>query len=194
MQKCSDIVLASASPRRRELLSRICPQFCVAVADVDESIDPGTSPREAVAMLSKRKAAAVAQQLSEGTIVIGADTVVAVDDTILGKPADDADAARMLRMLSGRAHAVYTGLCVLRVGDKDVLSHVEETRVYCSSLSDEEIRAYIKTGEPYDKAGAYAIQGGFAGYITRIEGCYYNVVGLPLAALRVMLETLGRKA
>ena len=174
------IVLASASPRRRELLQTAGVEFTVCVSDAEERIPPGTSPHEAVMLLAKQKALAVAKD-RPNDLVIGADTVVVYDGAILGKPADEADAARMLRMLSGRTHTVYTGVCLVSAGSAETF--FEQTQVTFYPLTDDEIAAYIATGEPMDKAGAYGIQGRGCTLVRGICGDYFNVVGLPVAAL-----------
>ncbi len=180
------IILASASPRRREILKNAGIDFKVLAADIDESTEK-ILPHEVVLDISKRKAAAAAKK-TDG-VIIAADTVVALDGEILGKPRDDEDAYRMLKALSGREHEVYTGVCVM-CGDK-CDSFYEKTKVFFREMADDFIKAYIETGEPRDKAGAYAIQGKCAAYITRIEGDYLNVVGLPLSGLCELLEGNG---
>jgi septum formation protein len=173
------LVLASRSPRRRELLARAGIDFVVRPAEVDESVLAGESPAEHVRRLALAKAQAVSA--APGEVVLGADTVVVVDDTILGKPAGAADAVRMLRMLSGREHLVLTGICLR--GNGRLIEDCETTRVHFVELSEQEIGSYVASGEPMDKAGAYAIQGLASKFIDRIEGCYFNVVGLPVARL-----------
>jgi septum formation protein len=170
------LVLASASPRRREILAVAGIEFTVRPANLDESTRDGESPEAHVLRLAEAKARAVWR---EGETVLGADTVVAVDDQLLGKPADDNDAARMLDLISGRRHRVLTGVCFYD-GDQ-AHTGIEETFVEFDQLSDQEIADYVATGEPADKAGAYAIQGGASKFVRRIEGCYFNVVGLPVA-------------
>ena len=174
------VVLASASPRRRELLQRAGVEFIVRVSDADEHIEPDTPPHEAVMALARQKALAVAKTCP-GDLVIGADTVVVYDGAILGKPADAADAARMLRMLSGKTHVVYTGVCLV-CADKEETFY-EQTRVTFYPLTEQEIEAYVATGEPMDKAGAYGIQGRGCTLVQGICGDYFNVVGLPVAAV-----------
>lgn len=181
------MILASKSPRRRELLKYITEDFVVQVADVDETLPDGIEPSEAVEYLSKIKATAL---LPNDDIVIGADTVVALDNTILGKPADENDAFRMLSMLSGREHSVYTGVTVVVDGTPHTFS--ERTIVRFHSLSDEEIWRYIKTGEPMDKAGAYGIQGYGSLLVSGIDGDYFNVVGLPVSKLNRLLLDICR--
>jgi len=172
------LILASASPRRRELLSTLDLDFEVKVPDVDESLRAGESPKEYVERLAKMKAAAVS---ADGSIVIAADTVVVCDDVILGKPEDAEEAKAMLRSLSGRSHKVITGVCVQNTEGCVVFSI--GTVVTFRALDEEEIGMYVKSGEPLDKAGAYAIQGKAASMVTSINGSYTNVVGLPLSAI-----------
>ena len=180
-----NLILASASPRRHELLTAAGIPHTVKTADTDESLPDGIAPEEAVQLLSAKKAAAVAPLVPAGSLVLAADTVVALDKKILGKPRDEADALRMLSALSGRAHTVYTGVTVTD-GAKTVTAFAA-TAVHMRPLSDEEILAYIKTGEPMDKAGAYGIQGRAVFFVTRIEGDYANVVGLPVSLVGEIL-------
>lgn len=181
------LVLASASPRRQELLHTAGISFVVQPADVDETPLAGELPRDCAERLAREKALAV-WRVRRQDVVLGADTIVVVDDIILGKPRDADDAARMLRMLSGRAHSVITGVCLVGPGEDEVRTSSESTLVTMSELSDDEIRVYVATGEPMDKAGAYAIQGIAARWIPRIEGDYSNVVGLPVARVYRMLR------
>ncbi len=185
------LILASASPRRAEVLRDAGIPFRVCVVPVEEVPRPGEDVAELVTRLAEEKARAAAAQIHELAIIIGADTAVEVEGKILGKPRDAAEAREMLSFLSGRTHRVLTGLCVLRVPEGEVRSAVETTRVAFAPLTQEEIAAYAATGEPFDKAGGYAIQGRAGRYITRIEGCYFNVVGLPLARLYALLKELG---
>lgn len=172
------LILASKSPRRKELLSLITTDFTVRAADVDETLPEGISPEDAVLYLSKIKAQAV----FNGTdMVIGADTIVVLDGKILGKPRNDEEAFSMLRELSGREHSVFTGVSVLNL-NANIYFH-RETKVKFCPLSDEEIWDYIKTGECSDKAGAYGIQGYGSRFVESINGDYFNVVGLPVSAL-----------
>ena len=180
------LILASQSPRRRELLGLFRRPFTVRVADIDETMDPSRPPAEEVARISRRKAEAVPRERDE--VVIAADTIVVCGGEVLGKPRDEADAFRMLRLLSGREHQVMTGLTVLR-GDRAVTC-TEVTDIHFRPLSDGEILAYIRTGEPMDKAGAYGIQGGAALFASRLEGDYFNVVGLPVCRLGEILRQL----
>ena len=179
------VILASASPRRRELLAYIVPEFDVVPSDIDETASG--SPEQQVEKLAADKAADIARRFPDA-VVIGADTLVTVDGRVLGKPRDAGDAAAMLRLLSGREHTVHTGVAVASSGVMHTA--VESTRVIFSSMTDDEIREYISTGEPMDKAGAYGIQGCGGKYITGIEGCFFNVMGLPLYRLYTMLKSL----
>jgi len=186
------LVLASASPRRHELLTQAGYAFEVQPAHINEDLHPGEEPLAYVVRLAREKAEAVFETRSTGgadsqsLIVLGADTTVTLDNHILAKPEDAADAARMLRLLSGRTHRVITGVALAT--SKGVEVAAEVTAVRFLTLSEEEIAAYIATGEPMDKAGAYAIQGRAARWIPRIEGCYFNVVGLPLALVTQILD------
>ncbi len=224
------LILASASPRRRELLAQAGFSFEVRAAEIDESLHAGEDAIAYVTRLAREKAQAVCREIvseasvlshpghknkdvarvghpdfegretengeralpdsTDGLVVLGADTAVVVDEEILGKPANAADAARMLRLLGGRTHRVVTGVAVVSAAGAETKVEVaaEVTAVRMRALSDEEIAAYIATGEPMDKAGAYAIQGRAAKWIPRIEGCYFNVVGLPVARVSAMLE------
>ena len=183
------IILASGSPRRRELLAMAGYTFEVIPADVDETADPALSPAELVAMLAEKKASAITiDNSASNAIIIGSDTVVAIDNLILGKPKDDADAFAMLSRLQGRAHTVYTGVTVITPAGRRTF--VESTKVFMRALTDEEINDYIQTGEPRDKAGAYGIQERGAVLIERVEGDYFTVVGLPLCRLSVTIKEL----
>ncbi len=184
------IILASASPRRKELLRQIGIVFTSAPASVDERILPGETPEAYAVRVALDKARTAATRAGEG-IVIAADTIVVLNETILGKPADARDAERMLSLLSGRVHRVITGLVVLDAETGTVLTGAGDTRVWFRTLTGSEIAAYVKTGEPLDKAGAYGIQGKGALLVDRIEGCYFNVVGLPLSLLGEMLGKFG---
>ncbi len=179
------LVLASLSPRRRELLANAGFRFEVRPATVDEAFRPGESPLDYVYRVARAKAEAVTGGPDE--IVLAADTVVVVDQHLLGKPESAADAVRMLGLLSGREHLVITGICVRHGGDCTLDS--ETTRVRFVPLSAAEIEEYVRSGEPMDKAGAYAIQGLASKFIDRIEGCYFNVVGLPVALVYKHLQS-----
>jgi septum formation protein len=180
------VVLASQSPRRRELLTLVGIAHDVRPANIDESYLSGESPREHCERLAREKARVIA---SQGTVTIGSDTIVVVDGDVLGKPKDTDDAVRMLRRLSGRQHVVMTAVAVDR--DGRVLSAVETVTVTFRQLGDDEIEKYIATGEPMDKAGAYGIQGYGATIVERVEGDYFAVMGLPLNRLVRLLEQLG---
>ncbi|MGA7357293.1 MAG: Maf family protein [Candidatus Sulfotelmatobacter sp.] len=198
------IILASASPRRQELLRNAGIPFAVYPADINEAPFAGESPRDCAVRLAREKAVAVFQDRPQN-YVLAADTIVVVDDAILGKPRDKDDAARMLRLLAGRTHAVITGVCLvspISIGQRSVASDAEQLRtenqelstasettlVTMRQLSDNEISEYVATGEPMDKAGAYAIQGIASRWIPRIEGDYCNVVGVPVALVYAMLR------
>ncbi len=183
MLKDLNLVLASGSPRRSELLSAAGIDFTVRVADVDETLLPNELPRDYVVRLSREKALAVA---ADGELVLGADTTVVVLNEIIGKPRDAKDAERMLRLLSGKWHEVLTGVSLASNGK--VTSEVAVTRVKFAKLNDQEIGWYVASGEPMDKAGAYGIQGYAARFVERIEGSYSNVVGLPVQMVYRMLE------
>jgi septum formation protein len=182
------IILASASPRREELLRNAGIPHCVQATGIPEFPLPGEAPRVFAERLAREKALAVSREYPHDW-VLGADTIVAVDDHILGKPIDEPDATRMLRLLSGRTHKVTTGVCLIGPSVQDVRS--ETTLVSMAALTDDDIREYIATGEPMDKAGAYAIQGRASRWIPRIEGDYANVVGLPVALVYRMLRQHG---
>jgi septum formation protein len=187
------LILASSSPRRAEVLREAGFAFEVCAAQVDESRHPHETVEKMVARLAEAKARAAAQLVRprDSAVIIGADTVVELDGESFGKPGDAPDAREMLAALSGRAHHVLTGIFLLRLPDGATRSAVETTAVTFAPLSRREMEAYIASGEPFDKAGGYAIQGRAGRYIPRIEGCYFNVVGLPLARLYVLLGELG---
>jgi septum formation protein len=185
------LILASASPRRAEILRDAGIIFSATPSEVDETPLPGESPHDLVQRLAAAKAEVVAARSIGPAIVIGADTVVTIDDHIIGKPRSAEDARRTLTRLAGRSHSVLTGVTLIRLPDAERISFVEDTLVHFSPLSAEEISQYLATEESYDKAGAYAIQGRAGRYIPRIEGCYFNVVGLPLARLTQQLKALG---
>lgn len=182
-----EIILASQSPRRKELLGLFPFSFMIRVADIDEGMNPLLPPQQEVARVSRLKALAVSRQ--EDDLVIAADTIVVCDGQVLGKPIDAEDAYRMLRMLSGRSHQVMTGLTVLR-GDQEVVT-TEITTISFRELTDREIRRYIASGEPMDKAGSYGIQGGAALFAQQISGDYFNVVGLPVCRLGQILQKIA---
>ncbi len=180
------LILASSSPRRREILSCAGIPHVVRPAEVDESIREAETAGEYVKRLARAKAEAV--QSGPDDVVLGADTVVVVDGAVLGKPEDAAEARRMLRLLAGREHEVLTGICLRR--DGRLAEDSEATRVRFVPLSPAEIEDYVASGEPMDKAGAYAIQGLASKFIDRVEGCYFNVVGLPVAKVYRHLHAL----
>lgn len=185
------IILASASARRKELLERIVEEFSVIVSDFDEEAvlfngDCG----EYVKILAEGKALAVSKKIDKESIVIGSDTIVAIDNKILGKPKSREDAFCMLKKLSGREHQVYSGIAVVDVKNNRVLSDFVCTKVKFSQLSEKQIKDYVDSGEPMDKAGAYGIQGKAGVFVEKIDGCYYSVVGLPLNKLNSMLEEI----
>ena len=184
-----NLILASQSPRRQQLLEQMGLTFTVKIADIDETMTPGRPPQEQVAEVSARKAAAVAATCRKDDVIIAADTIVVVDDTILGKPENEDAAKNMLRMLSGRTHRVMTGVTVRR-GD-DAVSHTEITEIRFRDLSDKEIDAYVATGDPMDKAGSYGIQNGAAVFVSGMHGDYFNVMGLPLCSLTLLLRRFG---
>ena len=185
IQNVRRIILASASPRRKEILSKLGVPFEIQVSTCDENIGV-EDPSDMVEQLSKLKADDVAKR-NPDALVIGADTVVSYGNSILGKPKDREDAIGMIKMISGHEHHVYTGVTIVIPGE-DTVSFVESTCVKVAEMSDVEIERYVDSGEPMDKAGAYAIQGLFAPYITGIEGDYYNVVGLPIASVYSILK------
>jgi septum formation protein len=185
------IILASASVRRAEILRAAGISFTVLSSAVDETPYPGEPPHDLVQRLAAAKAELVAARAVGPSIVIGADTEVTLEGRLFGKPRSSDDARHMLERLSGRTHAVVTGVALIRLPDVERLNFVESTLVHFAALSKEEITRYLSSGEPYDKAGAYAIQGRAGRYIPRIEGCYFNVVGLPLARLQHSLYELG---
>jgi septum formation protein len=185
------LILASTSIRRAEILHDAGFSFTVLSSAVDETPFPGESPHDLVQRLAAAKAELVAARAVGPAIVIAADTIVTLEDRIFGKPRSSDDARHMLEKLSGRTHAVVTGVALIRLPDADRRTFVESTLVHFAPLSPEEISRYLATEEPHDKAGAYGIQGRAGRYIPRIEGCYFNVVGLPLARLQHSLYELG---
>ena len=182
-----NLILASQSPRRRELLGLTGLDFVVRVADIDETMSPGKAPFDEVARVSRLKALAVERTPED--VVIAADTIVVCGGEVLGKPWDEEDAFRILSLLSGRSHEVMTGMTVLR--GNEVITHTEVTKIHFRRLHPAELRAYIASGEPMDKAGAYGIQGGAALFADQMEGDYYNVMGLPVCRLAMILRSFG---
>jgi septum formation protein len=188
------IILASTSPRRAEILRAAGIVFEVRAADIDEAALPGETAHDMVARLAEGKARAVAAQIDSGIddcLIVGADTTVELGGEIFGKPGDSAHAREMLARLSGRTHHVLTGIFVLRLPGGATRAAVETSAVTFAPLSDTEMEAYVASGEPLGKAGAYAIQGIAGRFIPNIEGCYFNIVGLPLARLYLFLRELG---
>lgn len=184
------LILASASPRRKELLGKTGMEFEIIPAKGEEIVTK-VLPWEVVEELSLQKAKEIADMQTEECIVIGADTIVAKGEEIMGKPKDESDAFRMLSEIAGDCHQVYTGVTLIRTGDKPkVVTFAEETDVYLYPMSEEEMKAYIATKDPMDKAGAYGIQGDFAIHVKGIEGDYYNVVGLPIGKVYQELKQL----
>ena len=182
-----NVILASQSPRRKELLGLFHIPFIVRVSDADETMDPNASAAEQVGLVSRRKAEAVSREMED--VVIAADTIVVCDGQILGKPKDEADAYRMLRLLSGRDHQVMTGMTVLQGDTCETVTEI--TDIHFRELSDREINAYIRSKEPMDKAGAYGIQSGAALFADRLVGDYYNVMGLPVCRLGQLLRKIA---
>ena len=189
------IILASGSPRRREILSELGAELKIITADVDESSNEA-DPEKLAQELAQKKGLAVYQKLlAQKSLelsypIISADTIVFCDDEIMGKPKDRADAYRMLKKLSGKAHTVTTGICIVKDGIPH--SSFSTTKVFVDTLTDDEINAYIDSGDPFDKAGAYGIQGIFSKHVSKIEGCYFNVVGLPVNALsKLFMNVMG---
>lgn len=181
------LILASQSPRRQQLLGQMGLSFQVKIADIDETMDPGLSAREAVAEVSARKARAV--EAERGDVIVAADTIVVVDGRVLGKPHSEDEAKKMLRLLSGRTHQVMTGLTVRR--DEKIVSTTEITKVTFREMSEREIESYVASGDPMDKAGSYGVQGLAAVFVSSLEGDYFNVMGLPLCALCPLLRQFG---
>lgn len=191
------LILASASPRRQALIGTLGMPTVACPSEVDETTPADWPPDRIVKELAYRKARAVHNQLrgrqTEPAIVIGCDTIVAVDGDILGKPSDEEDAYRMLSRLSGRMHDVFTGVCCIGMTDGTTVVDYRRTSVFMRTLTEEQIRRYVASGEPMDKAGSYGIQGLGSVLVDRIEGCYFTVVGLPLSLLATQLETFGIK-
>lgn len=188
------IILASTSPRRKELIASLHLAFEVIPSHADEDTPPEWTPEQTVQELAMRKALAVYRGLEgreQDAVIVGSDTVVVLDGDILGKPVDEADAERMLSRLQGREHRVFTGVACIDASNGQSMVQYRQTDVTMKELSEATIRAYVQTGEPSDKAGSYAIQGIGASLIERVEGCYFNVVGLPLSLLSDMLDGFG---
>lgn len=188
-----DIILASASPRRQQLLTQIGLNFKVKPSSIEEVIDNTLEPSQVAMSLASQKCKDIVSQIKDDCIVIGADTIVVKDNKMLGKPRDERDAFDMLTSLRGEWHQVVTGLCLYRASDKQSICDYEITKVKISDKSDEFINEYISTREPFDKAGAYGIQGYGSLLVEKIDGCYFNVMGLPIYKLSCMLDKLGYK-
>lgn len=188
------LILASSSQRRAEILANAGLPFTVLSSAVDESPYPGEAPAALVQRLANAKADLVTARAVGPAIILAADTVVVLDDKSLGKPSSTEDARQMLQQLSGRTHSVLTGVSLIRLPDGERRQFIESTLVHFRPITDEELSAYLATEESYDKAGAYAIQGRAGRFIPRIEGCYFNVVGLPLSRALTELESLGWSA
>ena len=182
------LILASASPRRKEILLSAGFDFEICPSPIDEAPLAGERPEGYARRVACAKALSVAASVARGSLVLGADTIVVAGDEILGKPQDAADAGRMLRKLSGISHQVITGVCLVRAPDEVIALTHETTWITFRALDDEEIADYVASGEPMDKAGAYGIQGLACKFVTRVEGCYFNVVGLPVALVYGLLK------
>ena len=183
------LILASSSPRRAELLQAAGISFRVQAANVDEAVQTGERSIDYVIRLAREKASVVAELCQESAVVLGADTIVVIENELIGKPADEDDARRMLRMLSGKWHEVLTGVAL--IAPREARTDAATTRVKFAPLSDDEIEWYVESGEPSDKAGAYAIQGLASRFVERIEGSYSNVVGLPVETVWRLLKEMG---
>lgn len=183
------IILASKSPRRKELISRIISDFEIMADDSEEKTDSGITPEKTVKILAMQKAENIAKKVSESALIIGADTVVSIDGKIFGKPSDEEDAKKMLQTLSGRENIVCTGIAVIDTASGKSACDAVSTTVVFKKLTEDEILKYIRTGEPMDKAGAYGMQGLGSLFIKEIHGDYFNVIGLPLCRLGEMLQT-----
>lgn len=185
------LVLASASPRRQELIQTFGIPVRIIVSDVDESTPSDWHPQQVVEQLAMRKAQAVLGDIRDHEIVVGSDTIVVLNDVILGKPKDEAEAIRMISALQGTTHFVYSGIaCIDKASGRAIVDY-RRTAITMAPLSDEQVRRYVATGEPMDKAGAYGIQGKASAFITDMQGDYFSVVGLPISALANLLQQLG---
>ena len=190
MQK---IILASSSPRRQKILKQVGIPFEILPSDIQEDLGGEMSPYEAVKTLSFQKAICAVDKVGEGSVIVAADTIVDLNGKIMGKPVDEQDAFNILKKLQGRKHSVYTGVCIIKktAGDLIVRSIIDNSAVFMRPMTDDEIRAYIKTGEPMDKAGAYAIQEMGSLFVERIEGDFYTVEGLPIVRVYQELKNIG---
>ena len=191
IEPVAHLILASNSPRRRELLQNAGFEFDVQPSEIEEIQLRGETPEDFARRLAREKALDVASLSSPGSIVLGADTVVAINGEILGKPTGPSDASQMLHVLSGRTHRVMTGVCLVRAPESVLAWRHETTFVTFRTLSEEEIESYVQSGEPFDKAGGYAIQGLASRFVTRIEGCYFNVVGLPIPLVYEIVTSIS---
>ncbi|MDR1066159.1 MAG: Maf family protein [Clostridiales bacterium] len=187
--KTEKLILASASTRRKRLLKQIGLIFDIITPNINETLRPDSLPSEIVTELARMKAEAVAETINEPAVIIAADTVVSLDDSVMGKPADENDAVRILTKLSGKKHVVYTGVEI--IAPRGRRSFVKSSDVYMRNFTDSEARAYISTGEPFDKAGAYGIQGVGALFVEKINGDFFNVMGLPIADVFAALKSVG---
>jgi len=187
------LILASNSPRRRDLLRNAGFEFDVRPSGIEESRLPDESPEDFARRLARDKALDVARQSEAGSLVLGADTVVAIDREFLEKPVDAVDAARMLRTLSGRTHRVITAVCLISAPERVLAWRHETTSVTFRKLTNQEIESYVASGEPFDKAGGYAIQGLASRFVPRVEGCYFNVVGLPVPLVYEIVKSIAIK-
>lgn len=187
------MILASNSPRRRDLLRNAGFEFDVRPSGIEESRLPDESPEDFARRLARDKALDVARQSEAGSLVLGADTVVAIDREFLEKPVDAVDAARMLRTLSGRTHRVITAVCLISAPERVLAWRHETTSVTFRKLTNQEIASYVASGEPFDKAGGYAIQGLASRFVPRVEGCYFNVVGLPVPLVYEIVKSIAIK-
>jgi septum formation protein len=183
------VILASKSPRRTELLKKIISHFEVEVSNIDENLNGRLSPHELAVKLSQLKAQNISQHLNEG-LIIGADSIVVLNDTILGKPKDYVDAVEMLNKLSGKTHQVITGFSVLKKAEQQLVSDYAKTDVKFRELTSQEIQQYIKEKKPFDKAGSYGIQDEAGLFVEKIDGCYFNVMGLPITKLYLVLKDM----
>jgi septum formation protein len=190
-ENMNNIILASASPRRQQLLTQIGLKFTVIPSNIDEVIEKNLEPHQAAISLASQKCTDVAVLTKTNSLVIGADTIVVKDNNLLGKPKNEQEALEMLKYLNGAWHEVVTGVCLCRTPDMKIIHDYEITRVKIAGKSEDFLKSYIATGEPFDKAGAYGIQGYGSLLVEKIEGCYFNVMGLPIYKLSCMLEQMG---
>lgn len=187
----SGLVLASSSPRRKAILEQLGLEFDVMVSDIAEDLDYTISPEEMAKSLAYQKAYDIAKKITGDKLVLGSDTIVVLDNEILGKPKDDEDVFKMLQKLSGRTHRVITGVCLYNLGDASSLTESDTSHIKLREISDNEIKGYIASGEPFGKAGSYAIQGLGGIFVEKIEGSYSGIVGLPVFLVDKMLKHYG---